>query len=86
MLQFRWDTVGDPVEKAANQLGRELRNHFVATSGYGKLIVYVNYAWGNEDLESIYGANKLPRLARLKAQYDHKNVFSSYHALPTSWP
>ena len=86
MIQFRWGAVGDAVETAANELGRELRSDFVATSGYDDLTVYVNYAWGTESLESIYGVNKLPRLARLKARYDPNNIFRFYHALPTSWP
>ncbi|KAL9619842.1 MAG: hypothetical protein Q9160_005582 [Pyrenula sp. 1 TL-2023] len=86
MVEMRWSTVGDPVEKTANELGRELRSDWAKTSGYGDLTVYVNYAWGDESLESIYGASKLPRLAKLKAQYDPNNVFSFYHALPTSYP
>ncbi|KAI0202890.1 hypothetical protein F4808DRAFT_458596 [Astrocystis sublimbata] len=86
LLQFRWGSLGDTVETAANAMGRELRSDFAATSGYGNLTVYVNYAAGDESLESIYGANKLPRLAKLKAQYDPNNVFRFYHALPTSYP
>ncbi|KAK8108235.1 uncharacterized protein PG998_010248 [Apiospora kogelbergensis] len=85
-IELRWDTPGDPVEAAANALGRDVRAALAATSGYGNLTVYVNYAWGDESLESIYGAKKLPRLARLKAQYDPSNVFQFYHALPTSYP
>ncbi|KAK8130695.1 hypothetical protein PG999_003075 [Apiospora kogelbergensis] len=85
-IELRWDTPGDPVEAAANSLGRDVRAALAATSGYGNLTVYVNYAWGDESLESIYGAKKLPRLARLKAQYDPSNVFQFYHALPTSYP
>lgn len=86
MILFRWATVGDPVEAAANTLGRQLRDDLGVTSGYGKSTVYVNYAVGDESLESIYGANKLPRLARLKARYDPTNIFKFYHALPTSYP
>ncbi|KAJ4303141.1 hypothetical protein N0V90_002033 [Kalmusia sp. IMI 367209] len=86
MVEFRWAEVGDPVEAAANEMGRELRGDFAETSGYGNLTVYVNYALGDESLESIYGANKLPRLASLKAQYDPHNAFGFYHALPTSYP
>ena len=86
MIDFRWSTAGDPVETAANTLGRELRAAWAATSGYGGLTVYVNYAVGDESLESIYGAKKLPRLAKLKAQYDPHNVFKFYHALPTRYP
>ncbi|KAF2852097.1 FAD-binding domain-containing protein [Plenodomus tracheiphilus IPT5] len=86
LIIFRWDTVGDPVEAAANKVGVELRSEYAETSGYGDLSVYVNYARGDESLESIYGANKLPKLVSLKAEYDPNNVFRFYHDLPTSYP
>ncbi|KAH7312657.1 hypothetical protein B0I35DRAFT_356287 [Stachybotrys elegans] len=77
---------GDTVtEAAAHQLGREIREDYAATSGYGHLAVYVNTAQGDETLEEIYGAHKLPRLAGLKAEWDPDNVFRFHHALPTSY-
>ncbi|KAK9777226.1 putative FAD-binding PCMH-type domain-containing protein [Seiridium cardinale] len=86
MIQMRWDNVGDPVQGTADVLGPEIRSDMAATSGYDDLTVYVNYAWGDETLEQIYGKEKLPRLAQLKAQYDPHNAFGFYHALPTSYP
>lgn len=83
---FRWKNLGDPVESVANKLGLQLRKDIGATSGYGGVSVYVNYARGDETLEQIYGAKKLPKLAKLKAKYDPKNAFKYYHALPTSYP
>ncbi|KFA66823.1 hypothetical protein S40285_06830 [Stachybotrys chlorohalonatus IBT 40285] len=78
---------GDTVtEAAAHQLGREIRDDYAATSGYGGLAVYVNTAQGDETLEQRYGAHKLPRLASLKAEWDPDNVFRFHHALPTSYP
>ena len=86
MIQMRWDNVGDPVQGPADELGPEIRSDMVATSGYDDLTVYVNYAYGDETLEQIYGKEKLPKLAQLKAQYDPNNAFGFYHALPTSYP
>lgn len=86
MIQMRWDNVDDPVQGPADELGPEIRSDMVATSGYDDLTVYVNYAYGDETLEQIYGKEKLPKLAQLKAQYDPNNAFGFYHALPTSYP
>lgn len=86
MIQMRWIDVGDPVQGPADEFAVGLRSDLVATSGYDDLAVYLNYAWGDETLEQIYGKEKLPRLAKLKAQYDPDNVFRFYHALPTSYP
>lgn len=86
MIQMRWDAVGDPVEEPANVLGAELRSDMAATSGYDNLTVYLNYAYGDETLEQIFGEEKLPKLASLKAEYDPTNAFGFYHALPTSYP
>ncbi|PSS06796.1 hypothetical protein M430DRAFT_111301 [Amorphotheca resinae ATCC 22711] len=86
MIQMRWNNVGDPVQGPADKFAVGLRSDLAATSGYDDLAVYQNYAWGDETLEQIYGKEKLPRLARLKAQYDPDNIFSFYHALPTSYP
>lgn len=86
LFNFIWDTAGDPVETPAGVVARELRKDFAATSGYGKLTVYVNYAKGDEGLEAIYSAGKLPRLAGLKKKYDPTNAFKYFHPLPTSYP
>lgn len=63
-----------------------IRSDFAATSGYPELRVYQNYAHGDEKLEQIYGAKKLPRLAGLKKIWDPSNVFKYNNALPTSYP
>lgn len=60
--------------QAADSLAQELREDFVVTSGYPELRVYVNYAHGDEKLEQIYGADKLPRLASLKKKWDPENA------------
>lgn len=83
MVQMRWNTIGDPVVTPANKLGRELRSALSATSGYSGLAVYMNYAYGDEAPEAIYGAEKLARLLALKKQYDPQNAFRFYNPLPT---
>jgi hypothetical protein len=45
---------------------------------------YVNYAVGNEPLESIYGYDgQLSRLRALKAKYDPRNKFRWYNPIVT---
>jgi hypothetical protein len=86
MIQMIWKELGDPVQGPADEFAVALRSDLAATSGYDDLAVYQNYAWGDETLEQIYGARKLPKLAKLKAKYDPDNVFRFYHNLPTSYP
>ncbi|KAK2603628.1 hypothetical protein QQS21_004209 [Conoideocrella luteorostrata] len=42
---------------------------------------YVNYAAGDESLESIYGAEQLPKLRNLKSIYDTRNSFRWYNPI-----
>jgi hypothetical protein len=78
---------GDAVtQNASIALGLELRDELVAESGYPELTVFVNYAHGDEKLDRIYGADKLPRLAALKKKWDPKRVFSYNNGLPTRYP
>lgn len=88
MIQFAWaEGDGSIIKGPANALALELRSDLVATAGYGgDLAVYVNYAHGDETLEEVYSAEKLPRLARLKKKYDPSNVFAFSNPLPTSYP
>ncbi|KAJ8132697.1 hypothetical protein O1611_g930 [Lasiodiplodia mahajangana] len=85
LLQFTWGT-GSASEAQANAFGQELRRELVATSGFNDVVAYVNYAHGDEKIEQIYGKNKLPRLASLKAKYDPQNVFAFNNALPSKYP
>ncbi|ORY71071.1 uncharacterized protein BCR38DRAFT_415855 [Pseudomassariella vexata] len=73
---------------AGDQLSRELRADWDATGGYAAEggAVYINYAHGDESLESKYGARKLPRLAALKKEWDPKNVFAYNNVLSTQYP
>lgn len=81
-----WTKPGSETEAAAQAVGKDIRASFANTSGYSGLSVYVNYAVGDEKLEEIYGASKLPRLAALKQTWDPQNVFSYHHPLPQKYP
>lgn len=67
---------------------RELRDSWTKTGGYADEggTIYVNYARGDEPLESVYGVHKLPRLAALKKKWDPNRVFAYNNVLPTSYP
>ncbi|KAJ8123625.1 hypothetical protein ONZ43_g474 [Nemania bipapillata] len=73
-------------EEPDSAFGNEIRSDLAATSGFDELAAYTNYAHGDEKLEQIYGKNKLPRLASLKAKYDPRNVFAFNNPLPSKYP
>jgi FAD/FMN-containing dehydrogenase len=85
MIQFDVSNGGTVTEQAANSLGTEWRSDFAATSGYGDLAIYVNYAHGDQSVEQVYSKAKLPRLAALKKQFDPDNVCFYHQALPTEY-
>ncbi|KAI9146991.1 Highly reducing polyketide synthase virA [Paramyrothecium foliicola] len=73
MIQMAWP-IGDVATRAAAQdVGKNIRKDLAAASGYDGLSVYVNYAFGDEKLEEIYGAKKLSKLAQLKKKWDPSN-------------
>ncbi|KAI1365579.1 FAD-binding domain-containing protein [Xylaria arbuscula] len=76
MLQFRWAGVDNQFANTANEVAKELRADLAATSGYPGLSAYVSYAFGDETLEEMYGQDKLPRLLKLKEQWDPDNRFA----------
>ncbi|KAF7863837.1 hypothetical protein EAF04_006802 [Stromatinia cepivora] len=86
LIELTWQKAGSSVEGPSNALALELRKDFAATSGYPDLSVYVNYAHGDETLEQIYGAAKLPRLAKLKKTWDPDNLFAFNNPLPAKYP
>lgn len=53
-------------------------------SGHTELHAYVNYAYGTERLEEIYGYEpwRLEKLRALKAEFDGNEIFSYYHPIP----
>ncbi|KAL9595232.1 MAG: hypothetical protein Q9219_006566 [cf. Caloplaca sp. 3 TL-2023] len=75
-----------PAANAANKVAQDLRTAFTKTSGYNQLEIYVSYAHGDEDPASWYGKDKLPRLVKLKNQWDPKSIFRYDNPVPTSYP
>ncbi|KAF2729540.1 FAD-binding domain-containing protein [Polyplosphaeria fusca] len=64
-------------------IGREMRETLVKGTGK-ELVTYVNYAAGDESLESIYGyeAWRLEKLKGLKREWDPRERFSFYAPIP----
>lgn len=85
MLQMRWPGLTNPFGETANSFAKELGDELAATSGYGDLSVYVNYAWGDEILEQIYCKDKLERLVSLKQKWDPTNVFGFSNGIPPNY-
>jgi len=61
-----------------------LRDQLAATSGFGKLSTYINYAFGDEGPEVWYGKDNLPRLESLKKKWDPLNKFGRGNPIPIS--
>ncbi|KAH9890257.1 hypothetical protein F4778DRAFT_378444 [Xylariomycetidae sp. FL2044] len=85
LINFLWIVENDTLTEAVRNLGDELRQEFVETSGYPELRVYVNYAYGDESAEQMYGQDNLPRLTALKSTWDPDNVFRYNNPLPLSY-
>ncbi|KAJ3574146.1 hypothetical protein NPX13_g4463 [Xylaria arbuscula] len=84
---FIWADGDTTTAAASNQLGIELRDELLLTSGYDEVSVFVNYARGDEGIESIYGRDKLPRLVQLKKTWDPNNIFAyNNYPLPLEYP
>ncbi|RYP31588.1 hypothetical protein DL767_005697 [Monosporascus sp. MG133] len=73
------------VAEAGDAWAREWRDQLFEPehSGYDHPAVYVNYAHGDEAVETFYGYEpwRLERLRSLKQQYDPRGYFNSYHPL-----
>ncbi|KAI0505864.1 hypothetical protein F5B22DRAFT_660898 [Xylaria bambusicola] len=84
---FIWADGDTATAAASNKVGLELRDELLLTSGYDEVSVFVNYARGDEGLESIYGRDKLPRLVELKKTWDPNNIFAyNNYPLPLEYP
>lgn len=64
--------------------GEPLRAQLAATSGFGTLRTYINYAFGDESPEVWYGKEHLPRLVELKKQWDPLAKFGPGNPIPLS--
>ncbi|GAW16647.1 hypothetical protein ANO14919_060830 [Xylariales sp. No.14919] len=60
---------------------RTVRSDLQATSGFADPHVYLNYDFGDEGVAATYGSSKLPKLRRLKAQWDRHNLFGAGNPL-----
>lgn len=81
------DVLNQTLRDVGDSFARGMRETWIASSGYTEKggTIYINYAHGDESLETRYGASKLPRLAKLK-KWDPSNVFAYSNALPISYP
>ncbi|KAL1851955.1 hypothetical protein Plec18170_006258, partial [Paecilomyces lecythidis] len=71
---------GSTRDEEAREFGESLRDVIFQGSEQEKLYAYVNYAYGYETPESMYGYEpwRLEQLRQLKAKYDPNNRFSFY--------
>lgn len=82
MFTFTYPHGDSPVDDAANDLATSHRTSLQSTSGFSSLQVYVNGAHGDEEPETLYSAEKLPKLMDLKKKWDPGNVFRFNNPLP----
>ena len=71
----------DPtLDAEAMAWGEQMRRLVLEGTGSTEMHSYVNYAYGSESLEAIYGHEpwRLEKLRRLKAEYDPEGRFSFY--------
>lgn len=71
---------GPELERKATNLGNQLRNIIFNATGRDDIRAYINYAYGSETSQQIYGSEKwrLQRLRNLKKKYDPQGKFSFY--------
>lgn len=68
------------LDAEAMEWGEQMRKLVLEGTGNTEMHSYVNYAYGSESLEAMYGHEswRLERLRRLKAEYDPEGRFSFY--------
>ncbi|RYP12603.1 hypothetical protein DL765_007234 [Monosporascus sp. GIB2] len=71
------------VAAAVDEWGKEWRDQITQHSGFPEQHVYVNYAHGDELLQSMYGYEpwRLERLRNLKAKYDPRGLFNHFNSV-----
>jgi hypothetical protein len=67
-------------QEDAVALGKELREMFQNQNGPAELDTYVNYSFGDEPMEAIYGREewRLEKLRKLKKKYDPTGKFNYF--------
>ncbi|KAI4092488.1 MAG: hypothetical protein L6R37_007565 [Teloschistes peruensis] len=81
LTQYTSPTANDAI---GPQYGRRFRSIVIAGDGPGRrLNAYVNYAYGDETVEQIYGYedSRLQRLLALKRQYDPQGKFDFFNPI-----
>ena len=73
---------GPAHDEEVYNFSRPLREQLVATSGFGKLQTYINYAFGDEGPAVWYGEQNLPRLIKLKQRWDPLGKFGAGNPVP----
>ncbi|PYI04751.1 FAD-binding domain-containing protein [Aspergillus sclerotiicarbonarius CBS 121057] len=68
------------LDAPANAWAGQIREHWRSTSGLQTNATYINFAFGDETLEDIYGGN-VGRLQQLKGVYDPDNHFGQFFPL-----
>ncbi|XXG98265.1 hypothetical protein Hte_004588 [Hypoxylon texense] len=63
------------IDADVDDLSRSLRDKLQEVSGYAEPEIYLNYAHGDEPLNQVYGASKLPKLRTLKKLWDPEHLF-----------
>jgi Berberine and berberine like len=68
------------MDKIAQDFGNDIRLTLYNASGSSELHAYVNYAVGDESLQSLYGypSWRVQKLTDLKHAYDPENRFQWY--------
>ncbi|KAK4214353.1 hypothetical protein QBC37DRAFT_421456 [Rhypophila decipiens] len=61
---------------------KKMRDTIAASAGTAYLNTYIGFSDGDEPAKSIWSAEHLPRLAKLKKRYDPDGLFSHYHPIP----
>lgn len=79
MLSYPIYATSNRLETMAKNTGEQLRRILIdGAKDLGGHYSYVNYAFGGEPVEDVYGKKNLARLRKLKREYDPDNKFRRY--------
>ncbi|EPS36465.1 hypothetical protein H072_10033 [Dactylellina haptotyla CBS 200.50] len=72
------------LDDKAEEFGSYVREQWLSTSGHHRDHVYINFARGDEPLETIYGESwRVRKLTTLKSKWDPAGRFGQYFPIPT---
>lgn len=81
LLVFSYANSTGKLDREINAFARSARRNFTAASGFAEPQICVSYGHGDEDRATLYSAENLPRLRRLKAKWDPENAYRFTHPL-----